>query len=239
MIKLRIGVSGLVGLAAMATSGLSAAQDAEPAPAAAAPAAAEPAAAEPAGGAKDEGDRGGERRGVEGEDGARFRGGIRAEVGALIAPGPGEVLPGVGAQGNIGAQINDLVGVYLAPSFDILFGSLGGVSLGSAVLVDFTFDDTWQIGVGPDVGVFAALGSTATSGSAAGGALYGGRLHFAAFPLVGEGENPIRRKGLAVGLDVRLLVGAVGFATATTTGSTASATDFLIAPMGFIGYEAF
>ena len=60
---------------------------------------------------------------------------VRAEVGALIAPGPGEVLPGVGAQGNIGVQINDLIGVYWAPSLDILFGSLGGLNLGSAVIM--------------------------------------------------------------------------------------------------------
>jgi hypothetical protein len=131
------------------------------------------------------------------------------------------------------------VGVYWAPSFDIIVGSLGGVNLGSAVLVDFTIDDTLQFGAGPDVGVFAALGSDTDSVSGAGGALYGGRLHFAAFPAVGEGEDGIRRKGLALGLDVRMLVGDVGFATVTTSGGTASASTFLLAPMAFVGYEAF
>ena len=44
---------------------------------------------------------------------------------------------------------------------------------------------------------------------------------------------------LGIGADVRLLVGALGFATVTGTTVTASGTDFLIVPMGFIGYEAF
>jgi hypothetical protein len=173
------------------------------------------------------------------EDGARFRGGVRGQGGVLIAPDPGETLPAVGVQGHLGAQVNDLVGVYAAPSMDIIFGDVGGVNLASAVLVDFTFDDTWQVGVGPDVGVFAAIGGDSSSVSGAGGALYGGRLHFAAFPVVGEGEDGIRRKGLAVGLDVRMLVGDVGFATVSTSGSTASASTFLLSPMAFIGYEAF
>lgn len=173
------------------------------------------------------------------EDGARFRGGVRGQGGVLIAPDPGETLPAIGVQGNLGVQVNDLVGVYAAPSMDILFGDVGGVNLAAAVLVDFTFDDTWQVGVGPDMGVFAAIGGDSNSVSGAGGALYGGRLHFAAFPLVGEGEDGIRRKGLALGVDLRMLVGDVGFATVSTSGGTASASTFLLAPMAFIGYEAF
>ena len=240
MKTLRVGVAGLWVLAGIGLSGVSAAQMADPDPSPSRVRDDEEESARDGG--RDAGDREerGERRGRGDDvDGARFRGGIRAEVGALIAPGPGEVLPGVGAQGNIGVQINDLIGVYWAPSLDILFGSLGGLNLGSAVLVDFTFDDTWQIGVGPDVGAFAALGSSGATGTAAGGAVYGGRLHFAGFPLVGEGENPVRRKGLALGIDVRFLVGDVGFATVGPAGTTGSASEFLLVPMGFIGYEAF
>lgn len=201
----------LVAMATLASSGAAAAQE---------PAQAPPAAEEKT-------------------DGARFRGGIRGEGGVLVAPDPGEALPAFGVQGHIGAQINDLVGVYWAPSLDIIVGSVGGVNLGSAVLVDFTLDDTIQLGAGPDVGAFAAIGGDSNSVSGAGGALYGGRLHFAYFPVVGDGEDGIRRKGLALGLDVRMLVGDVGFATVSTAGGTASASTFLVAPMAFLGYEAF
>jgi len=158
----------------------------------------------------------------------------------LWAPGPGVALTAIGAQGNLGVQVNDLIGIYAAPSLDIIFGDLGGVNLGTAVLVDFTFDDTIQIGVGPDIGAFAAIGGDSSGIAAAGGQLYGGRLHFAAFPLVGDGANGIRRKGLALGLDVRFLVGEVGFAALSSSGTaSATATDFILSPMAFIGYEAF
>src|SRR4051812_43616540 len=51
-------------------------------------------------------------------DGARFRGGVAAEGGALIVPGV--ITLGVaGVQGQVGAQINNLIGVYAVPNFDI------------------------------------------------------------------------------------------------------------------------
>lgn len=172
-------------------------------------------------------------------DRARFRGGIVGEAGALIITDPAKALTAFGAQGHIGVQFSDLVGLYLAPSLDIIVGDLGGVSVGSAVLVDFTFDDTWQFGIGPDAEAFAAIGVDSNSAQGAGGELYGGRLHFAVFPAVGDGEDGIRRKGLALGVDVRMLVGEVLGATVTSTGVTASSSSFIVAPTAFIGYEAF
>lgn len=172
-------------------------------------------------------------------DRARFRGGVVGEAGALIIPDPGEALTTFGVQGHIGVQFNDLVGLYLAPSLDIIVGDLGGVSVATAVLVDFTFDDTWQLGIGPDAEAFAAIGADSNSVQGAGGELYGGRLHFAVFPAVGDGEDGIRRKGLALGVDVRILVGEVLGATVTGSGVAASSSSLIVAPTAFIGYEAF
>lgn len=178
-------------------------------------------------------DRGaGDDRGGE-EDGARFRGGIRGQGGVFIFPDAGEALPAVGVEGHIGAQINDLIGVYWAPGLDIIFGSVSGMSLSSAILVDFTLDDQIQLGVGPDTAALVAFSSS----SAGAAALYGGRLHFAFFPVVGDGEDPVRRKGLALGLDVRLLTGSAAFVS--TSSVSASANTFVIAPQAFVGYEAF
>ena len=176
---------------------------------------------------------------AEEPDGARFRGGVSLEGGALTVPNVVNV--GVaGVQGQLGAQINNFVGVYAVPSFDIVFGKVGGVNLSSAVLVDFTLGSV-SIGVGPDVGVFAGIGGSSTSMSAAGGALYGGRLHLAWYPVLDKSENRARRKALAIGVDLRVLTGGTAFETVTRSSVSASAdgSSFVLAPMATIGYQAF
>lgn len=165
-------------------------------------------------------------------DGARFRGGIRGQGGVMIIPDAGESLPFAGVQGDIGAQINDLVGVYWSPSLDIFFGDAGGPFFGSAVIVDFTIGDHFQIGGGPDVGALLIVGD----GGGAAAALYGGRLHIAGYPLVGTGEDGIRRKGLALGADLRINVGEIAVAS---TGGAGVGSLLLLTPTAFIGYEAF
>ncbi len=177
------------------------------------------------------------------EDGARFRGGIAAEAGALIVPGV--VTLGVaGIQGQLGAQINNNFAVYAVPNFDIVFGALGGVNLSFAVMVDYTLDDNITFGIGPDVGLFAALGGSAvgTSGttvSAAAGALYGARLHFSWNPVISHSASGPKRKALAIGADVRLLGGGAGFASSDGTSATASVGSFVLSPQLTIGYQAF
>ena len=167
------------------------------------------------------------------KDGARFRGGVALEGGGLIVPDGGSLGLG-GVNGQIGVQINNLVGVYFVPTLDILFGSGSGVYLGSGVLVDFTMvDDMITVGAGPDLAVFAAIGS----GSASGGAMYGGRLHFGYNAIVGKGDDGIRRKALTIGADLRLMVGP--FATASATTASASTSAFAMAPTAFIAYQAF
>jgi len=173
-----------------------------------------------------------EGEGGEGRDGARFRGGVSGEAGAMVIPDADLTLGVAGVQGQIGAQINHLVGVYWVPSFDIIFGKAGGVNFAGAVLVDFTIEDIVSLGVGPDVGAFVAIGS----GAVATGVNYGGRFHFAVHPVFGRGENGIRRKAFSIGLDARFLGGPV--AAVTTTDSSATVTGFIFQPMATIGYTA-
>jgi hypothetical protein len=168
----------------------------------------------------------------------RFRGGAGLEGGVLIVP-DATSLPTVGAQGQIGVQLNDLLGIYAVPSLGAVFGEVGGLNVAAALLVDFTFGDIVSVGLGPDVGAFAAIGVSSTNASAAGGELYGGRLHFAVYPVLGEGENPIRRKALAIGVDLRLLSGAAGIVSTGTSGTTAAGNTFVAVPMASISYQAF
>lgn len=174
------------------------------------------------------------------EDGPRFRGGISLEGGALL---PSHVALGaVGPQGQLGVQVDNLLGIYAVPAFDILFGPAGGVDLTFAVMADFTLlDDVLTVGGGLDSGVFAAIGGNGTSAAAAAGAQYGVRGHAAWNALVTKGPNGIRRKALVVGLDLRFLVGPEGSETVTATGGSVSASThgFVFSPMVTVGYVAF
>jgi hypothetical protein len=171
-------------------------------------------------------------------DGVRFRGGVALEAGPMIIPGVG-TLGIAGIQSQLGVQINNKIGVYAVPNLDIVFGSVGGINLAAAVMCDYTLNDNLTFGAGPDVGVFAAFGGGSGSISAAGGALYGARLHFAWNPLVDRGADGVRRKALSVGADLRLLGGGAGVASSNGNSSSASASTFVLAPMITVGYTAF
>jgi hypothetical protein len=173
---------------------------------------------------------------VETEDQARFRGGIELDAG-LFKP-PAGALGAIGPSGQIGVQINNLIGVYAVPGFDILFGSAGGLDATMGVVVDFTLlDDAITVGAGPEIGAFAFFGTNA----AGGGAGYGGRLHFAWNALVSKGANGIRRHGLVVGLDARFIIGPEATASVSGDGATVSGstTGFTFAPLLSVGYVAF
>lgn len=184
------------------------------------------------------------------EDGARFRGGVSLMGGLLAVPGVVNI-GSIGIQGALGAQINNNWGVYAIPSFDIIVGKVGGVGIGGGVMADYTFDGLpISVGAGVEAGLFAAIGasncnSQGTScgtASAAGGALYGGRLRFAYHPVIVRGENRIRRRALSIGLDLRLLTGAFGASSesnGTTVTAAASVNSFAVAPVVWIGYTAF
>lgn len=167
-------------------------------------------------------------------DHARFRGGVSGEAGAMIIPDSDLTLGIAGVQGQIGAQINHLVGVYWVPGFNIIFGKAGGVNFSSAVLVDFTIIDMISIGVGPDVGAFAAIGT----GAIASGANYGGRFHFAVHPVFGRGDDGVRRKAFSIGIETRFLGGPVVTANPIAGTGEATVTGFIVQPMATIGYTA-
>lgn len=172
-------------------------------------------------------------------DRARFRGGIGLEAGAVIVPGSYTV-GAIGLQAPLGVQINNLIGVYALPNFDVIFGEAGGVQLGAAFIVDFTFDDQITVGVGPDLSLLAAFGGDSGSLSGVGGALYGARLRFGWSPALSQDPVSARRKALTIGADLRLLGGAAGKATVNADGSgSASASTFALSPMATISYSAF
>jgi hypothetical protein len=155
------------------------------------------------------------------DDGVRFRGGISGGGGGLFVEGLSLGLGGL--DGRMGVQINDLIGVYAQPQLAIYGGtfSLGGGSassvggiIGGTAVADVTFID--QIFVGAGGG-----GGMVNSSSFAGGILH---IRAGGYPLMGFGEDGIRRKGLMLSADLRLY-----FAGGAT----------FISPMASIGYEAF
>jgi len=166
------------------------------------------------------------------QESTRIRYGVALEGGGLFAPGVVD-LGFVGVQGQLGVQIDDLLGVYAAPHIDVLGGPTGsGVQLGGALLVDFTLAHIFTVGVGPELAGFAALGGAGLSG----GILFGARLHLAVNPLVVLSRHGLRRKALTLGLDLPLFAGGGAGALSTTR----AATDELVASPTFtIGYQAF
>jgi hypothetical protein len=167
------------------------------------------------------------------EDHPRFRGGISGGGGLLFITSPifstATVMGTGGIDGRLGVQINNLIGVYAQPNFGIfgasLNGSSGGVTVkgsfvggfvGATALVDFTFIDRIFVGVGGGGVLFQDVG--------AGEAV----LRVGGYPVMGHGDDGVRRKGLMLSLDMRLFVAPAGQYT-------------LIAPSPTIniGYEAY
>lgn len=202
---------------------------AEP-PAPLAPSPAQPAAAAPAEAA--------EPYPGDDRDGARFRGAIAGTAGALVYPDAGLALGSFGPQGEIGVQINDLFGIAFQPGLGWIFGKQGGVYASAALLFDFTIDDLISIGGGPEALAFFAIGADDTGISGSGGALTGGKLHFAVHPVLGYGQNGVRRKALSIGVDLRFFSGPAA-SVDSNGGSTAGLRDFIFAPMASLGYTAF
>lgn len=148
-------------------------------------------------------------------DGVRFRGGVSLAAGTMFLSSYSGFLAGV--DGRLGVQINDMIGVYAVPHL-----TLGPISVGSlstfigvfstTAVVDVTLIDQIYVGAGGGFGVV----NNPT----------GPALHFRAggYPLMGYGENGIRRKGLMVGADMRMYL-LSGITVMELTGG--------------VGYEAF
>lgn len=148
-------------------------------------------------------------------DGARFRWGISGGGGFVSVAGA--TLGYGGLDLRFGAQINDLIGVYLQPQLGVYGGNYGGVNgvgglAGASVLADFTFADSFFVAAGLGYGV---LNNPA-----------GPELHLRAgmYPVLGGGQEVARRKALMLGVDFRafFLDGATG-----------------VSPTLSIGYESF
>jgi hypothetical protein len=169
---------------------------------------------------------------VRDRDASRLRYGVALEGGGLVAPGVVD-LGFAGIQGQLGVQLDHLIGVYAAPHIDMVSGARAlGIQVGSALLIDFTLAHVFTVGVGPDIAGFVALGG----GEAAGGLLYGARLHLAVNPLVSIAADGIRRRALTIGLDLRL---ATGGSAGVLSTRRAGVGELVAAPMLTIGYQAF
>jgi hypothetical protein len=171
-------------------------------------------------------------------DGPRFRGGISLEAGGLFVPGLVNV-GAIGLIGQAGVQINNQWGVYAIPSFDVIFGKLGGVAAGVGALVDWTPPGVpISVGAGPEVGGFVAFSTACPAGmvcdvTGADGAFYGARLHFAYYPVIVR--YPYRRRALAIGADLRFLDGVF----AADANQVLVGRSFGISPVVYIGYTSF
>jgi hypothetical protein len=153
------------------------------------------------------------------KDGVRFRGGVSATAGTMFISDYSGFLAGV--DGRLGVQINDLIGVYAVPH--LTFGpiSVGPLStvigvFSATAVADVTLLDQIFIGGGGGFGIV-----NNPSGPVA-------HFRFGGYPLMGHGDDGIRRKGLMVGADIRLY-----FLQSAGVGIT------VMQAMGGIGYEAF
>lgn len=181
------------------------------------------------------------KRGGGGGDEARFRGAIAGVGGLLVDPAEASVLGMLGLQGELGVQIDDLTGIVFIPGFGYVLGDLDGAYATAGILVDFTFDDFFTFGLGPQVLGFAAGDVSGAAASVAAGAFYGGLVRFAIHPVLGYGQEG-RRKALTIGLDVRLLAGPRVITDVNASGPARLSGEldaFILSPVFTVGYTAF
>jgi hypothetical protein len=190
----------------------------------------------------------------EGEDEARFRGGISGNLGVFI-PGP---MFQLGPQGRLGAQIDDMWAVYVdlgahggfgwgatatAEGADVSISAGGAVS--ASLMGEITVEDIFFVALGPTLlyGAFATFDSfvgtdaAGTSVSAFAGPLPGIKIRTGG----GFGKNrPARRKQFTLALEANVLFGqkfdVTSSGTVDESVSTGIAVGFL--PMLSLGYDA-
>ncbi len=172
---------------------------------------------------KTEGAKDDEKTSKTREDHPRFRGGISAGGGLMFFTaassfGNASATFGIGGlDGRLGVQINDLIGVYVQPQVGVYGASAGvGGLAGGAALIDFTFIDRLFVGVGG--------GGVILNSPGAGEVI----LRVGGYPAMGFGADKVRRKGLMLGIDMRIFIAPSGGATLVAPSPTFN-----------IGYEAF
>ena len=155
-------------------------------------------------------------------DGVRFRFGVAAGIGFFTAAtegGDAEVsCTYYGADLRLGAQINDLFGVYAQPtlgyySADGSGGLAAGGLLGMAVVADVTIIDRFFAGAG--------LGYTVYNNPAGVTPI----LRVGGYPLMSRSDQKARRKGLMLGMDLRF--------------TSLEGLKTIVMPTFNLGYEAF
>ncbi len=145
----------------------------------------------------------------------RFRFGVAGGGGLIAWDGPTLTYGGLDLR--LGYQVNDLVGVYAQPQLGYYQGDFDGVTgagglLGASAVVDFTFSDRAFVGAGLGYAVLNDPGGAEL------------QLRLGGYPLVDQSQQGPRRRGLMVGVDLRL-----HFVDSKT----------FFAPTLAVGYEAF
>ncbi len=139
--------------------------------------------------------------------GARFRWGVSGMVGPSFGVSP---VAAFGVDARVGAQVNDWFGFYGQPMFQFGVGfttdddeftrSFGQALIGMAAMFDFTFADFVYLAVGPEY-------VTGVVGLRDGGEDFGPFFSIASrFGVVLGKMKANRRKGLALGLDTRVIL---------------------------------
>jgi hypothetical protein len=170
-------------------------------------------------------------------DAPRFRAAIRGGPALLSYPTERTTLLGIAADGEVGVQFDDLVGLVASPGVGALFGSDPALVARVGFLVDFTFDDRWSVGLGPEIVHYAIpiVLDFGTSRAAADGTLVGGKLRAAWHPIVKPGSSGARRKALSLGLELGIASGPVVDLSATAR----STPELGISPKLNVGYTVF
>jgi hypothetical protein len=156
------------------------------------------------------------------KDGARFRFGVSGGFGFFTAAsevGTAKVsCTYYGADLRLGAQINDLFGIYAQPTLGYYSangsgGLAAGGLLGLAVVADATIIDRLFVGAGVGYTVYnSPAGITPI-------------LRVGGYPLMSRSDEKARRKGLMVGADLRF--------------TSLEGLKTIVMPTFNVGYEAF
>jgi hypothetical protein len=153
------------------------------------------------------------------EDFPHFRAGISVGASPLFISGFTAGLAVV--DGRLGVQLSKLVAVYAQPHFSVGGGTVGFITgvtgeAAATVMVDFTFRDRLFVAAGVGGGSIGRVGD--------------GQLHvrLGGYPLVRLLPDGVRRRGLMLGVDVRIYLLEVAGGAATVQ-----------AVSGSIGFEAF
>lgn len=154
-------------------------------------------------------------------DGPRFRFGVSGGAGFFTAAPEGSSTSisctYFGADLRLGAQINDLIGVYAQPTLGYYTADVGvlaaGGLVGMAVVADVTIIDRFFVGAGIGYTVYnSPAGITPI-------------LRIGGYPLMSHSDQKARRKGLMLGADLRF--------------TSLEGLKTIVMPTFNVGYEAF